>query len=131
MKVFEMWLLIYVVNDQRGFEVMMEFLNSRILKNVKCEIVHFNKKFQLCMCVDFDPKRIWHIFLHIMCSPWCPLGWHAKSGESLVWKFWNIGAQSGDQIIMGRFDHYSMWPQFLFEFDLIGVSMIHKVVIWV
>ena len=85
--------------------------------------------FQLWMSIVLDPKWIWHGGLYQSFSPWCALGWHAKNWESLVWKTWKPGAQSGDQNINGRFDHYSMWSQFEFGFDLICVSLIPKVVI--
>ena len=102
---------------------------QRNAKLAKCEIVPLNKKLQLYMSIVFDPRWFWHGGLYQSCSPWCALGWGAKNWESLVWKTWNARAQISDQNINGRFDHYHMWSQFEFEFDLICVSLIPKVVI--
>ena len=81
------------------------------------------------MSIEFDLKGIWHGDLYKKCSPWCCLGWGAKSWESLVWKFWNREAQSSDQAINGRFDHYHMGSKFEFENHLICIYLIPKVVI--
>ena len=81
------------------------------------------------MSIDFYSKWICPGGLYKSCSPWCPLGWHAKSWESLVWNYWDIRAQSGDQNINGRFDQYHMWAKFEFEIHLNCVSLIPKVVI--
>ena len=120
---------IWVVFDQRRWGVVVEFSNSKICKNSKCENVPLNKKCQLWMSIAFDLKRIWHGDLYKKCSPWCGLGWGAKSWQSLVWKFWIARAQSSDQTIIGRFDQYHMWAQFVFENHLICDSLIPKVVI--
>ena len=81
------------------------------------------------MSLVFDPRWFWYGGLYKSCSPWCALGWGAKNWESLVWKTWKLGAQSGDQNTNGRFDHHFMWSPFEFEKDLICVSLIPKVVI--
>jgi hypothetical protein len=81
------------------------------------------------MSIVIDQRWFWQGGLYQSCSPWCALGWHAKSWESLVWKTWNREAQSSDQNINGSFDHYCMWANLEFEFDLKCVALIPKVVI--
>ena len=81
------------------------------------------------MSKAIDQEGFWQGGLYKKCSPWCALGWHAKSWESLVWKTWNGEAQSSDQNNNGRFDHYCMWAKLEFENHLKSVSLIPKVVI--
>ncbi len=81
------------------------------------------------MSLEFDPRWIWPGGLYQSCSPWGVLGWGAKNWIGLVWKTWNPGAQSSDQVVNGRNGHYFMWSQIELGFDLICVSLIPKVVI--
>jgi hypothetical protein len=45
-----------VVNDQRQLEVVVEFSKSKNGKIWQSEIVAFDKKFQLWMSIEFDPR---------------------------------------------------------------------------
>jgi hypothetical protein len=42
---------------------------QRIANFVKCEIVDYDKMFQVWMSIAFDLKRIWHGGLYKKCSP--------------------------------------------------------------
>jgi hypothetical protein len=57
-------------------------------------------------------------------SPWHGLGWHGKSWSRLVWEKSKPGVQSGEDVINGQSDHYLMWVEFEFLFDLNWVSLI-------
>ena len=46
-----------------------KFPIHNIVKIAKCEIVEYDKMFQLWMSIAFDLKRIWHGDLYKKCSP--------------------------------------------------------------
>jgi hypothetical protein len=126
---FENGVCDWVAKDQSQTCVVVKFWNSKKSKKWQSEIVPHNKKSQLWMNLVIDQRWFWPGGLYKKSSPWCALGWHAKSWESLVWKTWNREAQSRDQNINGRFDHYHMWSPIEFEKHLNCVSWIPIVVI--
>ena len=71
--------------------------------------------------------KVWGWGFEQSCSPWCCLGWGAKSWPSIEEKSQKPGAQSGYHAEIVTYDHNHMWAQFWFKFDLNCVWLFPKV----
>ncbi len=102
---------------------------SWFVKFQKVDNLVFVSKLLLCLFTIWIWARICRGCFGQSGSPWCCLGWGAKSWQSLVWKTSKPGAQRWHQDKIVNFDHYCMWVGFEFKFDSIWVSLIPKLFI--